>query len=327
MNEESTDIVAVPNPLFEALARPFPISEIEFRAGATNQEKTKALALAYITSRAAMARLDAVMGPGNWKDEYTAGPAGGVLCSLSLRINNEWITKQDGAENTNFEAVKGGFSDAFKRACVKWGIGRYLYYLSGTWVKCQERGKSIILAEDPRLPEWALPGGSGMPPEAVTSPKPRPSQAAPSEAQVIEGTVEETSPKASTSQSSAEAAQLGRTTKPMETGTPKAEPTSLTGTRQKNQWPDAQKILKTLMQDGLIDSVEHAVGILNHSVFMNVAEGKLELYDIAVYLCGWQSLPENLSTNDKAELTNEKYLAGAPKEWEDAAKHILGMKL
>jgi len=145
--------------------------------------------------------------------------------------------------------------------------------------------------------------------------------------QVIEGVVKETSPKASTSQSSAEAAQLGRTTKPMETGTPKAEPTSLTGTRQKNQWPDAQKILKTLMQDGLIDSVEHAVGILNHSVFMNVAEGKLELYDIAVYLCGWQSLPENLSTNDKAELTNEKYLAGAPKEWEDAAKHILGMKL
>src|SRR3989337_3858256 len=97
MNEESTDIVAAPNPLFDALAQPCPISEIEFRAGATNQEKTKALALAYITSRAGMARLDTVMGPSNWKDEYTAGHAGGVLCSLSLRIDGEWITKQDAA--------------------------------------------------------------------------------------------------------------------------------------------------------------------------------------------------------------------------------------
>ena len=88
-----------------------------------------------------------------------------------------------------------------------------------------------------------------------------------------------------------------------------------------------QKILKTLVQDGLIDSVEHAVGILNHSVFISVAEGKLELYDIAVYLCGYQTWPQTWTTEDKATATNNQYLAGAPKEWEDAAKHILGMKL
>ena len=81
------------------------------------------------------------------------------------------------------------------------------------------------------------------------------------------------------------------------------------------------------MPDGLIDSVEHAVGILNHSVFISVAEGKLELYDIAVYLCGYQTWPQTWTTEDKATATNNQYLAGAPKEWEDAAKHILGMKL
>ena len=305
MNEESTEL-AVPNPIFDALAHPFPVSEIEFRAGATNHEKTKALALAYITSRAAMARLDAVMGPGNWKDEYTAGPAGGVLCSLSLRINNEWITKQDGAENTNFEAVKGGFSDAFKRACVKWGIGRYLYYLEGTWVRCQERGKSIVLAEDPKLPAWALPGGAGVPPEAV-QPKPKP----------VEELVKDTSPKA---QSSTEDTQAIPT--PMSAGT---TPTKISGARQKNQWE--QDVIKTLVRDGIVDSAPHAVAILNRSPFVDVEYGKLELYDAAVYLCGWQSQPQQLEAAEKAKIVNEKYLAGAPKEWEDAAKHILGMKL
>ena len=301
MNEESTDIVAVPNPLFEALAQPFPISEIEFRAGATNQEKTKALALAYITSRAGMARLDTVMGPSNWKDEYTAGPAGGVLCSLSLRIDGEWITKQDGADNTNFEAVKGGFSDAFKRACVKWGIGRYLYYLEGTWVRCQERGKSIVLAEDPKLPAWALPGGAGVPTEAAQS-KPKP----------VEELVKETSPKAASTTGPQPSAT---------TATTMPNPTS--GARQKNQWE--QDVIKILVRDGIVDSAPHAVAILNRSPFVDVEYGKLELYDAAVYLCGWQS--QEGTTEEKAKLTNQTYLAGAPKEWEDAAKHILGMTL
>ena len=76
-----------------------------------------------------MDRLDEVVGPENWKDEYAPGPDGGVICGLSLRIEDEWITKWDGAENTDFEAIKGGLSDAFKRAGYKWGIGRYLYRL------------------------------------------------------------------------------------------------------------------------------------------------------------------------------------------------------
>ena len=80
----------------------------------------------YMNRVAVMNRLDAVIGPENWQDEYITGPGGGVLCRLSIRINGEWITKCDGADNTQIEAIKGGLSDAFKRAATKWDVGRYL---------------------------------------------------------------------------------------------------------------------------------------------------------------------------------------------------------
>jgi len=93
--------------IFRKLSTPFHPDDMEWRAGATNADKTKALALAYITSRAVMDRLDEVIGPENWRDEYQPGPMGGLICGISLRIGCEWITKRDGAENTQFEAIKG----------------------------------------------------------------------------------------------------------------------------------------------------------------------------------------------------------------------------
>jgi hypothetical protein len=130
------------------LKKPFDPSDVEFRAGATNRDKTSALALPYLTSRAVMDRLDEVCGPENWQDLYTSGPDGGVLCGISIRVGEAWITKFDGAENSNIEAIKGGLSDAFKRAGVKWGIGRYLYSLPSIWVKAEPRGNSISIDED-----------------------------------------------------------------------------------------------------------------------------------------------------------------------------------
>jgi hypothetical protein len=131
----------------EDLKRQFEPSDIEFRAGATNKDKTSALALPYITSRAVMDRLDTVVGPENWRDEYRPGPDGGVLCGLSIRIDGEWLTKWDGAENTAYEPVKGGLSDSFKRSAVKWGIGRYLYSLPAVWVKATAYGNTVKIDE------------------------------------------------------------------------------------------------------------------------------------------------------------------------------------
>ena len=143
-----------------ALRAPFPAKEVHWRAGATNKEDTEALALAYIDARAVMDRLDEVVGPTNWADTFEEWKDGAVKAGIGIRDDGVWVWKFDGADDTHFEATKGGFSDAFKRAAVKWGIGRYLYQLPGVWVPCRKVGKSIKLSKTPSLPGWALPEGT-----------------------------------------------------------------------------------------------------------------------------------------------------------------------
>ena len=42
-----------------------------------------------------------------------------------------------------------------KRAAVQWGIGRYLYKLPSVWVKIKPQGKTYVIDEVPKLPNWA----------------------------------------------------------------------------------------------------------------------------------------------------------------------------
>jgi hypothetical protein len=118
-------------PQLYGLDEPFPEEDIEWRIAELFiwNDKPGAVILPYVTSRAVHERLDQVVGKANWMAEYKAGPLGGILCKLSLRINGEWVSRTDGAENTSIEPVKGGLSDALKRAAVQWGIGRHLYRL------------------------------------------------------------------------------------------------------------------------------------------------------------------------------------------------------
>ena len=122
----------------ERLKDPFRPDEIDWRVGqcGKNGERVWARVLAYLTSRAVMERLDEVCGPENWWDEYRPGPQGGVVCGITIRTDAGPVTKWDGAENTDIEGVKGGLSDAFKRAAVKFGVGRYLYGLGESWADC-----------------------------------------------------------------------------------------------------------------------------------------------------------------------------------------------
>lgn len=123
------------------LNAPFPPNEIEWRVGSTNSDKTSGLALAYLTARHVMERLDEVCGPEGWQDRYEFHGKR-TVCYLSIRINGEWVTKADGAGDSEVEAEKGAISDALKRAAVKWGIGRYLYSLGNTWVALEPAGRS-----------------------------------------------------------------------------------------------------------------------------------------------------------------------------------------
>lgn len=143
--------------ILEKLKEPFPSDYIKWRVGATTGDKSKGIALAYIDSRAVQDRLDDVIGAENWQDEYQFGTQGEIICKIGIKIENEWIWKSDGAGQTDFEAEKGGLSDAFKRAAVKWGIGRYLYGLGANWVPIKKQGKSYQIVNPPRLPDWALP--------------------------------------------------------------------------------------------------------------------------------------------------------------------------
>jgi ATPase family associated with various cellular activities (AAA) len=56
-------------------------------------------------------------------------------------------------------------AQAFKRACACFGLGRYLYYFTGTWVDLDERKRPKSV---PKLADWATPEGwrQGLRPNA-----------------------------------------------------------------------------------------------------------------------------------------------------------------
>lgn len=163
MTQEST---------LDRLRDPFAPEDIEWRVQQAGEKNGKpwARVLAYVTNRAIQDRLDEVVGPESWQNTFREGPDGGVVCGLSVRISRtdgtaEWVTKWDGAENTDVEPIKGGLSNAMKRAAVQWGIGRYLYDLDEGWARIHDGGRYSAKTKDgawfkwdpPELPAWATP--------------------------------------------------------------------------------------------------------------------------------------------------------------------------
>jgi hypothetical protein len=109
---------------FTALAAPFKGHEIKTRPQGGRQ-------LQYITARTVMNRLDEVAGPESWWDEYQPLEHS-VICRLTIRLpDGTALTKSDAGGYAGMsdsgDDDKSGFSDAFKRAAVKFGIGRHLY--------------------------------------------------------------------------------------------------------------------------------------------------------------------------------------------------------
>lgn len=127
--------------IFEQLRAEFPRNAISWRAQSMKADGSAAMALAYIDARDVMNRLDDVLGPDGWQCRYPHAN-GKTVCEIGIRVGEEWIWKADGAGDSDIEAEKGALSDAFKRAAVRWGIGRYLYDLDSPWVDCEsyERG-------------------------------------------------------------------------------------------------------------------------------------------------------------------------------------------
>ncbi len=138
--------------LTEALAAPFDVREVRFKPAVVSGNR--ALALAYVDARSIQDRLDRVLGVTGWQDEYECLPDGSVVCRLRLRIGDEWITKMDvggpSEQPDEGDRRKAAFSDALKRAAVKFGIGRYLYRLPSQWVDYDSHKRQF--ARTPSLP-------------------------------------------------------------------------------------------------------------------------------------------------------------------------------
>lgn len=184
--------------LTQKLPAPFEAKDVEWRIQQTTQDKSRGLAVAFITSRAIQKRLDETVGPFHWKTEFSPWHQivnkGSQLCALSIydEERKEWVTKTDGAENSDIEPVKGGLSDSFKRAAVQWGIGRYLYSMGAVWVDVEQKGKNCTITEAGRrsldaryaqmlqgkapVPQKAVPQRTA--PQGAAAPKPTVQRAA-----------------------------------------------------------------------------------------------------------------------------------------------------
>lgn len=106
--------------------------EIECRVGQCTDKGVSLLM--YKNARVDMTLLDEVVGPENWKRSHEL-INGNLFCTVEVRLDGgDWVSKQDVGTESNTEKEKGQASDAFKRACVNWGIGRELYTCPFVWV-------------------------------------------------------------------------------------------------------------------------------------------------------------------------------------------------
>lgn len=144
------------NEKIKALSDPFPPEKISWRIGALNKDRTKGIALAYIDARDVMDRFDSVLSPLGWQNRYTHADTK-TICEIGVYTGSEWIWKANGAGDTKVEAQKGATSDAFKRAAVLFGVGRYLYDIPTVWVAYDDKTRSIKKFEYDRL-QSILPG-------------------------------------------------------------------------------------------------------------------------------------------------------------------------
>ncbi|BDX35501.1 phage recombination protein [Thermus phage MN1] len=124
--------------VLDALAAPFPLEALGVKPTASNKDKTSVLAVAYVDARAVIDRLNKVVPL--WEDRYTVlaeprreGDPYVVECTLTIYPSpgGGGISRSDVGEG---DTLKGAYSDALKRAAVKFGVGLYLYDLPQRWV-------------------------------------------------------------------------------------------------------------------------------------------------------------------------------------------------
>ena len=151
--------------VMKRLSEPFAPDLVSWKPQAVSQDGTRALAVAYVDVRDYQERLNAVVGA-DWSDDYEVIHNGAViLCRLTVA----GVTRADIGESDPDEqnVATSAIAQAFKRACVKFGLGAYLYRLPKTWAEYDPQRKTFTpagLAQLQKLaggPETATRFGDG----------------------------------------------------------------------------------------------------------------------------------------------------------------------
>jgi hypothetical protein len=154
-----------------ALEVPFDSSQIEWRVMNTtkNGQPVRGQVVPYADQRAYTDRLNALFTPAGWTRKYTIQTSANferskdqkivakvmVTCEVTVfGLGSHSATGEEWADDDN--AVTSAEAQAFKRACACLGLGRYLYYFSGTWVDLDDHKRPKAV---PQLAGWATPSG------------------------------------------------------------------------------------------------------------------------------------------------------------------------
>ena len=138
---------------WERLSLPFPVEVIEFKPQTMTKDGTKALAIAYVDPREYQRRLDDAVGIANWSVEYRPLGEKAIIARLIITdtdTGHQVVREEVGEfDDKGLAQYPTASAQAFKRACVTLGLGRYLYDLPQTWVTIEN--KRIIDNELARL--------------------------------------------------------------------------------------------------------------------------------------------------------------------------------
>lgn len=129
------------------LAEPFDPAKIGLKVQTKPNSNGKVMVVCYIDARDVATRLNEAAG-GDWHDEYRNPPTvlnSGLQCDLTVC----GVTRIDvGASDNDNETEKSAYSDAFKRAAVKFGVGAYLYDLPKFYATPKQVGNNYYLPRE-----------------------------------------------------------------------------------------------------------------------------------------------------------------------------------
>ena len=172
--------------LVSALEVPFDPSQIEWRVMNTTkgQQPARGQVVPYADQRAYTDRLNALFTPAGWTRKYAIHTSANfersadqkvvakvlITCELTIfGLGSHSATGEEWADDQN--AGTSAEAQSFKRAASWFGLGRYLYYFTGTWVDLDDRKRPKTV---PQLAGWATPAGwlEGLRPSCVGGQKP-----------------------------------------------------------------------------------------------------------------------------------------------------------